>query len=749
MATAAPGKPDRKLFKKRVDAAVADKDLATALDRALPEFGRRRLAAFEGQDFPGKRRRVRDLKQRALDKLPELVERFTREAEAVGAQVHSAATPEDARRIVLDIARQHDAKLIVKSKSMVSEEIHLNHALEEAGMRVVETDLGEYIIQLAGDTPSHLIAPAIHVTREQVAELLSKRAGEALPAEVEPLVRVARKLLRNDFVNADIGISGANIAIAESGTLVIVSNEGNGRLVTTLPPVHIAILGVEKIVETLDDATDILKVLPRSGTGQKITSYVSFITGPSRTADIELTLATGVHGPGEVHIILLDNGRWAAREDPELREALQCIRCGACSNVCPPYQIVGGHLFGHIYTGPIGLIMTAMHHGLEHAAGPQSLCVSCNACETVCPAEIPIPRLIMNVRERVAEQYGLPRLKEMAVARWSEPSSGQRWAGLAARAASVIAGDDGIIRNIPLAPDAMTTGRHLRAPVTNPLRKRVASNGLLNAPAAVLPSSQAKGLTVAYFPGCMIDRLAPEMGEAALRVLAACGCKVEFPQNQHCCGLVALNMGDRAHGRKMAEQTISMLEGVQADWIVTNTTSCLAAIVDDYRALFRDEPDWLARVDKQAARMIEFTRFLVEVARIKGEDFGAPGQGDISAVTYHDACQSHNALGLGATSRKLITEVLGIELREMADSAVCCGFGGSFSVDYPQVSAAILAKKLRNAEQTGAHAIVADNPGCLMQIRGGISARGSATRVLHIAELLAERLPKHVGSPGS
>ncbi|HLT19986.1 MAG TPA: LUD domain-containing protein, partial [Thermomicrobiales bacterium] len=716
MATAAPGKPDRKLFKKRVDAAVADKDLATALDRALPEFGRRRLAAFEGQDFPGKRRRVRDLKQRALDKLPELVERFTREAEAVGAQVHSAATPEDARRIVLDIARQHDAKLIVKSKSMVSEEIHLNHALEEAGMRVVETDLGEYIIQLAGDTPSHLIAPAIHVTREQVAELLSKRAGEALPAEVEPLVRVARKLLRDDFVNADIGISGANIAIAESGTLVIVSNEGNGRLVTTLPPVHIAILGVEKIVETLDDATDILKVLPRSGTGQKITSYVSFITGPSRTADIELTLATGVHGPGEVHIILLDNGRWAAREDPELREALQCIRCGACSNVCPPYQIVGGHLFGHIYTGPIGLIMTAMHHGLEHAAGPQSLCVSCNACETVCPAEIPIPRLIMNVRERVAEQYGLPRLKEMAVARWSEPSSGQRWAGLAARAASVIAGDDGIIRNIPLAPDAMTTGRHLRAPVTNPLRKRVASNGLLNAPAAVLPSSQAKGLTVAYFPGCMIDRLAPEMGEAALRVLAACGCKVEFPQNQHCCGLVALNMGDRAHGRKMAEQTISMLEGVQADWIVTNTTSCLAAIVDDYRALFRDEPDWLARVDKQAARMIEFTRFLVEVAQIKGEDFGAPGQGDISAVTYHDACQSHNALGLGATSRKLITEVLGIELREMADSAVCCGFGGSFSVDYPQVSAAILAKKLRNAEQTGAHAIVADNPGCLMQI---------------------------------
>ncbi|CAN5494409.1 LUD domain-containing protein [soil metagenome] len=738
-------KPNMKTFKKRVDTAVADKDLATALDRALPEFGRRRAAAFEGEDFPGKRRKVRDLKQRALDNLPELVQEFTREAEAVGSQVHTARTPEEACQIILNIAQEHGAKLIVKSKSMVTEEIHLNHAIEEAGIRVVETDLGEYIIQLAGDTPSHLIAPAIHVTREQVAKLLSKQAGEELPAEVEPLVRVARKLLRDDFVNADIGISGANIGIADTGTLVIVENEGNGRLVTTLPPVHIAILGVEKIVRDLDDATDILKALPRSGTGQKITSYVSYITGPSRTADIELTLATGVHGPGEVHIVLLDNGRWEAREDPDYREALQCIRCGACSNVCPPYQVVGGHLFGHIYTGPIGLIMTAMHHGLENAAGPQSLCVSCNACELVCPAEIPIPRLILNVRERVAEQYGLPRLKDMAISRWSEPSSGQRWAGLASRAAGIVADSNRVIRNIPLANDAMTAGRHLHAPSTNPLRKRVAGNGLLE-PAATLPSSQAKGLKVAYFPGCMIDRLAPEMGEAALKVLTACGCNVEFPEQMHCCGLVAFNMGDRKHGRKMAEQTIEMLEDVKAEWIVTNTTSCLAAMTDDYRHLFRDDPKWLARVNTQADRLIEFTRFLVDIAQITNDDIGQPGQSDIAAVTYHDACQSHNALGLGESARKLITDVLGIELREMADSSVCCGFGGSFSVDYSQVSTAILQKKLINAEQTGAHAIVADNPGCLLQIRGGLSARNSATRVLHIAELIAERLAEQRSS---
>ncbi len=739
MTAQATRKPNMKAFKKRVDAAVDDSDLATALDRALPEFGRRRAAAFEGQDFPGKRRRVRDLKQRALADLPELVQQFTSEAEAVGSQVHTARTAEEACQIILQIARRHSAELVVKSKSMVTEEIHLNHALEEDGIRVVETDLGEYIIQLAGDTPSHLIAPAIHVTREQVAELLSKRTGQELPAEVEPLVRVARELLRDDFVNADIGVSGANIAIADTGTLVIVSNEGNGRLVTTLPPVHIAILGVEKIVQSLDDATDILKVLPRSGTGQKITSYVSYMTGPSRTADIELTLATGVHGPGEVHVILLDNGRWEAREDPDLREALQCIRCGACSNVCPPYQVVGGHVFGHVYTGPIGLIMTAMHHGLENAAGPQSLCVSCNACEMVCPAEIPIPRLILNVRERVAEQYGLPRLKEMAISRWSDPSSGQQWARWGSRAASVVADNNRVIRNIPFANDALTQNRHLHAPSTIPLRKRIASNGRIAAP-SILRSSKAQGLQVAYFSGCMIDRLAPEMGEAAMKVLAACGCDVEFPEQQHCCGLVALNVGDRKHGRMMAEQTIEMLENVEADWIVTNTTSCLAAITDDYRHLFRDDPDWLARVEAQANRMIEFTRFLVQIAQISSSDFPRNGKQPIASVTYHDACQSHNALGLGDSARTLITDVLGIELTEMADSSVCCGFGGSFSVDYPNVSSAILQKKLQNAGQTSAEAIIADNPGCLLQIRGGLSARNSPTRAMHIAELVAECL---------
>ncbi|MDQ3547290.1 MAG: LUD domain-containing protein, partial [Chloroflexota bacterium] len=664
---------------------------------------------------------------------------FTTEAEAVGAVVHFAATAEDANRIITEIATQRAAKLIVKSKSMVSEEIQLNPALEAAGLQVVETDLGEWIMQLAHEHPSHLIAPAIHKTREQVAELFSKEVGVELPPDPVELVKVARERLRQSFIDADIGISGANVAVADSGTLVIVSNEGNGRLVTTLPPVHIALLGVEKIVPTLEDATAILQVLPRSGTGQKITSYVSFITGPSRSADIELTLTVGVHGPKELHIVLLDNGRWAARDDDDLRETLHCIRCGACSNVCPPYQIVGGHQFGHIYTGPIGLVMTALHHGLAAAAGPQSLCVSCNACENVCPVEIPIPRMILDVRARVTEEFGMSAGKAFGLRQWSKPGSGGRAASMAARASSLVADSERIIRRIP-GNSELTDGRALTAPASRPLRDRVRLNGVLTEQTRLLPSSKAAGQPVAFFPGCLTDRLLPEMGEAVIEVLRACGCDVQFPSDQHCCGLVAFNSGDSPHGRVMAEQTIRMLEGVEADWVLTNSTSCLAAIVQDYQHLFRDDPAWRERAAIQGARLIDFTTFIDEVAQLDSADFANPGPAPI--VTIHDACQSANALGLGAGARRIVTGVLGLELREMQDSRVCCGFGGSFAVDYPQVSTAILGKKLVNAEDTAADTVISDNPGCIMQLRGGLIASGSPTRAMHLAELIAERLPR-------
>ncbi|MDI3341214.1 MAG: LUD domain-containing protein [Sphaerobacter sp.] len=728
-----------KAFQQRLEAAVQDPDLATALRRSLSAFRDRRAGAFATLDFPGMQADLRRRKEDAIARLPELVERFTREAEAVGAVVHLAKTPEDACRIIGDLASERGVKLAVKSKSMATEEIRLNPALEARGIRVVETDLGEWIVQLAGDHPSHLIAPAIHITREQVAALFSRETGEEVSPDVQELVGVARRQLRQAFIDADLGITGANAAIAETGTLVIVTNEGNDRLVATLPPVHVAVLGVEKILPSIDDVAAMLKLLPRSGTAQQLTSYVSFITGPSRTADIELVPAMGVHGPKEVHIVLLDNGRLAAREDPALVETLYCIRCGACSNVCPPYQVVGGHLFGHIYTGPIGLPLTALHHGLEQAADPQSLCVSCNACELVCPAGIPIPRLILEVRSRVTEQMGLPALKEQGLARWVEPARGDRWARAAAAGAALMA-RDGYIARVPFQP-ALTAGRHLPAPARRPLRDRVRHLARVRArqepaPAPRFADSQAAGLTVAYFPGCLIDRVVPEMGEAAIRVLEACGCRVIFPPDQHCCGLVALNMGDRPRGRVMAEQTVRVLEGIEADWIVTTSTSCYAAMAQDYEYLFRDDPAWRERAARQAARLIDLTTFLDRVARLGPQAWARPGP----VVTYHDACQSHNALGIREAPRRIITEVLGLELVEMPESSVCCGFGGSFAIDYPQISSAILGRKLDHAAATGAPVIVADNPGCLMQLRGGLHARRSPVRALHLAELIVERL---------
>src|SRR5437762_12398850 len=346
------------------------------LDRAL---GSDRLRVALQRDMPALRDDLTKRKRRAIDDLPALIDRFTREAEAVGAKVYRASDAAEARRVVAAICRAKKAKLVVKSKSMATEEIELNEHLASQGVTAVETDLGEWIIQLAGEKPSHLIAPAIHKTREEIAALFSKVVGHAVDSDPAALVAVARERLRDSFLRADIGITGGNVLIADTGTLVLVTNEGNADLATTLPPVHIAVVGIEKIVPSLDDAVAVLKLLARSATGQKISTYTQFITGPSRSADIELKTEIGVHGPKELHFVLIDNGRTAMREDPTFREALSCIRCGACSNVCPSYQVVGGHVFGHIYTGPIGLVVSPFHHGIDSVAYEQNMCMGCNA----------------------------------------------------------------------------------------------------------------------------------------------------------------------------------------------------------------------------------------------------------------------------------------------------------------------------------------------------------------------------------
>jgi len=725
-------------FQKRLDAALKSSDLELALSRALPNFRDRRNARLGDDHFEERQRRLAEIKQQCIDRLPELVQQFTDEATKVGCVVHTAASAEDARRIVADLAMEHQARLIVKSKTMVAEEIDLNPYLEERGLTVVETDLGEWIIQLAKEHPSHILAPALHKTREQIATLLGAACGLDLSnATNEEMVAAARQHLRTSFINADMGITGANIAIAESGTLVLVTNEGNGRLVMTLPPIHVALVGVEKIVPSLDEAAEVLKLLAPSATGQKLSVYTSFTTGPSRSADIENSLTIGVHGPKEVHIILIDNGRWKMRDDAGFQEALRCIRCGACANVCPPYQVVGGHVFGHVYSGPIGLVVTPFLHGMKYAVDPQALCVSCNACETVCPVGIPLARMILDLRQRKVEQEGLPWLKQTVVQALADPA-GFAWKSHLGSILQAPATGGGrfvrgpILRHLPGLRDLLSW-RSLPALARHSLHERFAESTGRFAPARSVADSQVVGKQIAYFSGCLTDRLYPEMGEAVVRVLRALGCDVFFPPAQSCCGLPAINAGDGAAALTMIHQTIQALEKVQADFILSASASCVVSMLQDYPRLLSGEPEWLERAERVAGRVVDFTTFMDREARLPD---GALADGPSLLVTVHDSCQSHNCLGLKREPRRLLRDVLGHEVVEMNESSACCGFGGSFSFEHPRVAERIARRKLKHVDETGAPILVTDNPGCIMHLRGVVNASQRHLEVVHLAELI-------------
>ena len=409
------GQP-RERFRAAAGRALEDRHTQPALDAATGRLRDARLAAWGLlPDVEELRERGREIKQRTIDDLDRYLDEFSRALEARGGHVHFAATAGEAADTIRDICRRGEARLVAKSKSMASEEIRLNEALERDGLRVVETDLGEYILQLAGEHPAHIIAPAIEKTAVEVAALLGAVDGSELRPELEKLTATARRQLRAVFETADVGVTGANFAVAETGSIVLVTNEGNGRLVSALPRTHVVILGMERLVPTTRDLGVLLRLLARSATGQKISTYTQFITGPSRSADIELKTQIGVHGPKELHFVLIDNGRTAMREDPAFSEALRCIKCGACSNVCPTYQVVGGHVFGHIYTGPIGLVVSPFHHGLDSVAYEQQMCVGCNACDTVCPVGIPIASLITDVRALAVQRTGISWAKRVAL----------------------------------------------------------------------------------------------------------------------------------------------------------------------------------------------------------------------------------------------------------------------------------------------------------------------------------------------
>ncbi len=437
-------------FRENVRTALADEFLQAALRRATTNFlkARERMLA-ETPDWEWLRQQAERIKKHTLEHLDRYLEQFAERVEAGGGHVFWARDGDAACRYVVELARREGATLAVKGKSMLTEEIGLNEALLRAGVTPVETDLGEYIIQLAGEPPSHIIAPAIHKSRRQIAELFAEKLHIPATDDIHELTRAARHTLREKFFQAGLGISGVNFAIAETGTLVVVENEGNIRLSTSVPKLHVALMGIEKVIPRWEDAAVFLRLLPRSATGQKMSAYVSFITGPRRADEPD--------GPEELHVVLVDNGRSAMLADADLRQALACIHCGACLNVCPVYRTVGGHAYGWVYSGPMGAVITPQLLGVERAGQLPFASSLCGACREVCPVRIDLPRLLLVLRHRaVHARAATPTWRErFGMALWARVMRSERRYRLAAACARFLQRfflSQGMIRKLPFYP---------------------------------------------------------------------------------------------------------------------------------------------------------------------------------------------------------------------------------------------------------------------------------------------------------
>jgi|KBSMisStandDraft_5_1062788.scaffolds.fasta_scaffold02007_7 L-lactate dehydrogenase complex protein LldF len=447
-------------FKKSASRKLADPKVQKALRNAKGKLVVARSRSIRELDnFEEIREAAAQIRDLGLLHMDVLLEQWEKKAVAAGTIVHWAETPQQVNELVIEIARKHDVRKIIKSKSMLGEETNLNHALEAAGLDVRETDLGEYIIQQFGETPSHIIAPAVHKSKDDIADLFAEKHGRPRLNDISALTHEAREVLRPHFLDADMGISGANFLIAETGSTMIVTNEGNGRMTTTMPRVHVAVTGIEKVVPTLEDVALLLRLLTRSATGQSISNYLSFTTGPKRSGDKD--------GPGEFHVIIVDAGRTQVLAS-EIREALRCIRCGACMNHCPVYQNIGGHAYGWVYPGPIGSILTPALVGIENALDLPNASTLCNQCGVVCPVKIPLPDLMRKLRERQVTEKLRPWAERFGLRLWAwtaaRPAVYGFLTGIAARVGKWIGGAGGLLHKLPAAGSEWTSGRDFPAP---------------------------------------------------------------------------------------------------------------------------------------------------------------------------------------------------------------------------------------------------------------------------------------------
>ena len=696
-------------YHRQIASTLEDSFLRRTLDKFAVEYRASRDAVFAEIDGAESIKRIAEIKDGASKRIEELYRQFKAEAEKRGVKVHRAADASEACRIIAAIAAENDVRKVVKSKSMTAEEIGLNESLAKSGVEVCETDLGEWIIQLRGEGPSHMVMPAIHLSRGQVADDFEKVTGEKQDHEdVQRLVKVARKVLKPKFHEADMGISGANFCIAETGAIAIVTNEGNGRLVNTLPRVHVAIAGLDKLVPKMEDALAALEVLPRNATSQRLTAYTTFICGAG-------PCAKSPTGKKTMHIVLLDNGRSKIASDPVFSQIFRCVRCGACANVCPVYRMVGGHRMGHIYIGAIGLVLTYLFHDREIAKTLCQNCIGCGACKDVCSGGIDLPALIREIRHRFSKEDGAPVTARIASAAMKNRKVFHALLKFMRFSQRPVAGSDGFVRHLPMA----LFGRHgfKSLPVLAPRAFREMWPTLHR-------RKEKPRMKIALFAGCAQDFAYPQHLAAAMKVFDAANVEVDFPMEQTCCGLPLTMLGEVGAARDVAGQNVAAFAG-EYDAIVTLCASCASHLRHGYGKLLGEEAAGFS------AKVMDFSSFVHD--RIGIGSFAITPTGE--KVAYHASCHLCRELGVKDAPRAIIKAAA--EYVPSAEEESCCGFGGTFSAKFPEISAELMRKKLANVTESGAKCIALDCPGCAMQLKGGADRLKMDLRVVHIAELLA------------
>ncbi len=708
---------DHTRLSEKIERAIRERPRREALYRAVKRGRDSRNAAIEA--LPGGdafRREVRAIKLRCLERQEDLVGKFTRKARERGTSVFLAKDGAEAIGYILKIAAGRGTKVVAKSKSLTSEEIDVNTPMEEAGIEVIETDLGELIIQKAGERPFHLVFPAIHKTVREIADIFTKVTGEEIPPEDEAVMKVVRGYLRPIFLNADIGMTGANVGIAENGAIVIETNEGNARLVSSIPDVHICIMGREKIVDTVEDSLHMIFAHPISAVGQHLTTYVTFLAGRS-------PLGEAAEGEArESHIIILDNGRTRMARDPLFRDALNCIRCGACMNICPTYGVTGGHTFGHIYPGPIGIPWTAQVHGLEEAAGFASLCIACDLCKEICPVEIDIPMMITAVKDMVYETRSRPGVNRILMASEAFAKLGSATAPLS----------NMLLRNRPFRRAMETVLGIDRRREIPPFHRSTLAKRFRKREPSTLSDPAFRAV---FFTDLYANYNAPELGMAAIEYLEERGCEVTLPAPRWC-GYPFIGYGDLKKARRIALENVRFLlpYAEKGYYIVATEPTAAYCLRISYPKLMEGDRD-AEIVAGRTHDLFGFAAFLEkEVPPRDMHEAGLEGR----RLGYYIPCHQR-PLGTGGYTAGFLRRC-GAEVK-LIDSGTCCGMAGTFGLKKGmlgyELSQAVGDPLFQSFKEAGVDTIVTESSVCRIHLK-----EGTGLDVRHPLELLARTHPE-------